>query len=515
MSRVWKAVGVRTDPAEERSPLEHLMQNSRLILAFAFGVCLIAATYIYDPSLVTGMVSPTTDSLDSAPYLSRPQDNPSNTALFSSRAAFILRKLTDAPQEGAELNKAEAGRRIVFGIGTGRCGTLSLHQLLSKQERSKVTDESRKPSTPIWDLPKDKLEEIAERRIRYLRNEPGDPLLVGDVWSAHLPYIDAYIKLAPETKVIALERDRTKVVESFDAKTPGRNHWQDWYEGARWKADNFWDPCFPTYNRNLTKREAIGAYWDDYHVELDRLVAQYPDNVRKYKTEELLGQSDATRKEMLRFIGVENPRVFGRIHINELKNKVGVTSRRPALRHARPTPANRQGVQMGKGRMGSAVNQVQRNLQIAKPAPVASQPSQPMEQGAGGGENKLQHISSETQPTEHASTQASEPGQEVSSSVPSMQQAVPGGPTRGESAWMHKRTMDALQKKEWQPGAHQKSQLTRMQQSKASPAHVIKREPVRIGSPLQRGSARPYSRRQIGGIRAEPQSKSQATIGGT
>ncbi|KAK3279683.1 hypothetical protein CYMTET_12444 [Cymbomonas tetramitiformis] len=98
MSRVWKAVGVRTDPAEERSPLEHLMQNSRLILAFAFGVCLIAATYIYDPSLVTGMVSPTTDSLDSAPYLSRPQDNPSNTALFSSRAAFILRKLTDAPQ---------------------------------------------------------------------------------------------------------------------------------------------------------------------------------------------------------------------------------------------------------------------------------------------------------------------------------------------------------------------------------------------------------------------------------
>jgi hypothetical protein len=33
-----------------------------------------------------------------------------------------------------------------------------------------------------------------------------------------------------------------------------------------------------------TRTEAIGEYWDLYHGEIDRLLRQYPDRVRKFTT---------------------------------------------------------------------------------------------------------------------------------------------------------------------------------------------------------------------------------------
>jgi hypothetical protein len=51
-----------------------------------------------------------------------------------------------------------------------------------------------------------------------------------------------------------------------------------------------WDPFFPKFGVEAkSKAEAIGRYWDHYHVEIQRLVKQYPDNVRRYETLELLG----------------------------------------------------------------------------------------------------------------------------------------------------------------------------------------------------------------------------------
>ena len=65
-------------------------------------------------------------------------------------------------------------------------------------------------------------------------------VIAGDVWSAHLPYVEAYLQLHPTTKIVALERNRSKVVVSFDRLTnrtldpeASKNHWQPWQEGAR------------------------------------------------------------------------------------------------------------------------------------------------------------------------------------------------------------------------------------------------------------------------------------------
>ena len=135
---------------------------------------------------------------------------------------------------------AEPDFQIVFGIGTGRSGTNSLWRLLKFQAFSVVTHEDRtiKPE-PFWVVPSNLTREaIAKDRIDFykqVRERHGD-VLIGDVWSTHLPYVEAYIALDPTVKVVVLERNREAVVKSFMSKTDYpdvRNHWMEWYEGAR------------------------------------------------------------------------------------------------------------------------------------------------------------------------------------------------------------------------------------------------------------------------------------------
>jgi hypothetical protein len=77
------------------------------------------------------------------------------------------------------------------------------------------------------------------RTLQSQVEEKGN-IITGDVWSAHLPYVEAYLQLHPATKIVALERNRTKVVVSFDRLTnrtlhpeESKNHWQPWHEGAK------------------------------------------------------------------------------------------------------------------------------------------------------------------------------------------------------------------------------------------------------------------------------------------
>ncbi len=56
--------------------------------------------------------------------------------------------------------------------------------------------------------------------------------LVGDVWSVHLPFVEDYICLDSEVKIVVMKRSREMVVNSFMAKTIDKkaNHWQ-WHTG--------------------------------------------------------------------------------------------------------------------------------------------------------------------------------------------------------------------------------------------------------------------------------------------
>jgi len=64
----------------------------------------------------------------------------------------------------------------VFGIGTGRCGTVSLAKLLKSQPWSLVTHENRGDDNntggfaPLWDpTPPLTIQTIAQARINFMR----------------------------------------------------------------------------------------------------------------------------------------------------------------------------------------------------------------------------------------------------------------------------------------------------------------------------------------------------------
>lgn len=185
-------------------------------------------------------------------------------------------------------------KQMVVGIGTGRCGTVSLHALLNRQPGVHITHEQL-PLLPWNSAPnilEKKLAQILKRRTA----------IVGDIATSWLPYVRDVLSKEPSAKFVCLQRDRNATVQSFVVKMKGRkNHWL-LHDGKSWKKDRRWDPCFPKYDTPELAL-AIGWYWDDYYRQVDLLCAEFPDNVRKWQTEQALDSPQGV-KELLSFIGV-------------------------------------------------------------------------------------------------------------------------------------------------------------------------------------------------------------------
>jgi hypothetical protein len=133
---------------------------------------------------------------------------------------------------------------IVLGIDSGRCGTLSLTQLLDKQPNASVTHEHR-PLLP-WNVVD--VERVVSERVARLC-EAGT--LVSDVASFYLPYIETFIALAPEIRVVCLQRDRDSVVKGFSrwsdtAHSAPTDHWS-LEPAAGLYHDPVWSTIFPKY----------------------------------------------------------------------------------------------------------------------------------------------------------------------------------------------------------------------------------------------------------------------------
>jgi len=137
-------------------------------------------------------------------------------------------------------------KKLIFGIGTGRCGTVSLCELLNRQKFSNFTHENR----PLlsWDGPRSEL----DKRIEDLLLMEGS--YVGDIAFFYLPYINYILSNYPDTKIVCLKRPEHEVVRSYMKKTRGRNHWVK-HNGLIWNRCE-WDKCFPKY-KALMKKNAV------------------------------------------------------------------------------------------------------------------------------------------------------------------------------------------------------------------------------------------------------------------
>lgn len=207
------------------------------------------------------------------------------------------------------------GTGILFGLGSGRCGTSSLAALMNGQPGVACFHELN-PSSMAWSgaeatigsLMRD-FEAILAGEERVVTADLVSPNrlipltrlqelsqvhAVGDVGSYYLPYVEMMIQKWPGLRFPCLRRDREEVIASFAAKLAHpsfhatRNHWASQAD-VRWQRDSIWDRCFPTFEgmQGESLERHIGRYYDLYNEMAESLASRYPNQVRIFSTDDL------------------------------------------------------------------------------------------------------------------------------------------------------------------------------------------------------------------------------------
>ena len=181
---------------------------------------------------------------------------------------------------------------MIFGLGTGRCGTQSLSYLLNQQKEHKVGHEFLAHHPEQGPLPWEYNEDLIVKRLDTLK-EYG---FTGDVALYYLNYVDKIMEVYPDIKFVVMRRDKPSVVASFIKKTVGLDHW-----GGSVTARDVWDKAFPYYgssNKNIT----IARYYDEYYQKVLSLIEKYPDNIKIFEVESLNDPEEVM--SILHFCGI-------------------------------------------------------------------------------------------------------------------------------------------------------------------------------------------------------------------
>jgi len=166
-------------------------------------------------------------------------------------------------------------KKYFIGIGTGRCGTMSLAKLVNNCENCNVSQEyppneldgpNCKDKILPWAFNKQKAQ-LKLKDLLWLNGQ-----LVGDVAFYYLNYIDFFISKLPNLKVINIYRNKDEVCESYMNKTTYSNHWSGQGNCA------VWDKAYPKIDVE-NKYNAIGKYWEIYKQKTIDLIDKYPGRI--------------------------------------------------------------------------------------------------------------------------------------------------------------------------------------------------------------------------------------------
>jgi len=191
---------------------------------------------------------------------------------------------------------------IVFGIGSGRCGSKSAALLMHSQSGCMMRHEMRHI------LPYQIDREMFHRKMDVLVKKDGRYLIYGDSAHYYAYYIDLIMARFPDAKIFCLKRDREQVIHSYHVKVTKRaigkkyKCYRNFWQNTRGRDHSDWDAAYPKYDRNLTLPEAIGCYYDDYYRSVDIKMKLYPNNIRVFDTE-CLNTRDGVCS-LLDFVGV-------------------------------------------------------------------------------------------------------------------------------------------------------------------------------------------------------------------
>lgn len=202
-------------------------------------------------------------------------------------------------------------RLFLFGLGTGRCGTVSLAKLLNAQKSALVTHEAR-PWLP-WKL---NSAFVADKSVELLdKAEKFGVDIVGDVALFNLQSVEALLALIPNAKFVILQRDQEDTVDSFKRK------WRSKYNRLRIKKTE-WDYVFPHYDQQgAFLVDDVNRYYTEYYAKAFVLQKKYPQNVKCFSTQVL--NSEVGVKSILDFCRVPDEIRVYRVGIKANKgNKV-------------------------------------------------------------------------------------------------------------------------------------------------------------------------------------------------
>jgi len=198
-------------------------------------------------------------------------------------------------------------KKLIYGLGSGRCGTASLAYLMSLQESTHSSHELF-PILP-WkgDIEALTLKWTAMDHQAHLFDS------VFDAGIYYLPYVQSlisgwkdhqYAQDRYDLRFICLKREKGEVVKSFlrKFKNQKNNPLQDHSDPELVK--NEWDLSFPKYN-DVTLEEAIGFFYDDYYEIAHQYEKHNTEIFRIFNTESL--NSEEGVKKILSFAGYENP----------------------------------------------------------------------------------------------------------------------------------------------------------------------------------------------------------------
>jgi hypothetical protein len=231
--------------------------------------------------------------------------------------------------------QATPSSSLVLGMGSGRCGTLSLAQLLNNQPNSDVTHE-RRPLLPWSSTSQATL--VAERVASLRRNASN---LVGDVASFYLPYAEEFIRQVPDIRIVVLKRDCDEVVKSFcdwsdQAHSVRADHWSE-QPANGFSHDPVWSTIFPKYQTD-SREAGIRRYWHEYYQRVEELQQQFPDNIRAFDVDHALN-SEVGQRELLTFAGVDESKQVLNVGLRVHRSSSRDDSAKSADSSEKPSPS--------------------------------------------------------------------------------------------------------------------------------------------------------------------------------
>jgi len=170
-------------------------------------------------------------------------------------------------------------KTYIIGLGTGRCGTMSLSKLLNDCKGINISHEFRNRGDSQYRLKFYFNKQEADRRIKHLKNLKEE--FVGDIAHYYLNYIDYFMENLPNLKLIYLDRDINETVKSFMKKTKkvgNRCHWLPINHPDMIKnkyTHEPWSRTFPKFPQAKNKEEAFKIYCKGYFEVVLNLSKKY------------------------------------------------------------------------------------------------------------------------------------------------------------------------------------------------------------------------------------------------